>query len=61
MNSFTPSVYWYTTIDVDFNRAAGREVAPLTAPESSLGIDLSMPPQRFRPSAARCATCGAYG
>lgn len=54
------SVYWYTTIDVDYNRAAGREAAPLTAPDTSLGIDPSMPPQRCTPSAARRVTCGAY-
>lgn len=61
MFAFTPSFLWLTTEEVYFNRAAGREAAPLTAIDASLGIDPSMPPQRFRPSAARCATCGAYG
>ena len=45
MNTFMPSVYWYTTIDVDFNRAAGREAAhPRVLP---LDIDPSVSPSLF--------------
>lgn len=59
MNTFTPSVYWFTTIDVNFNRAAGREAAhPRVLPS---GINAQPDSARPRPSAARCATCGAYG
>lgn len=60
MFTFMPSFPWYTTREADFNRAAGREVAPLTAPESSLDIDPSVSPQRFRPSAAWRVTCCVY-
>lgn len=62
MNTFTPSVYWFTTIDVDFNRAAGREAAPIPGLDTaSLGINAQPVPQRFRPSAAWRVTCCAYG
>lgn len=60
MNTFTPSVYWYTTIDVDFNRAAGREVAPLMALDASLGVDPFNAAARPRPSATWRVTCCAY-
>lgn len=58
MNSFTPSVYWFTTIDVDFNRAAGREAAHSRV--LPLGMDDQPVPQRFRPSTAWRVTCCAY-
>ena len=58
MNTFMPSVYWYTTIDVDFNRAAGREAAhPRVLP---LGINAQPVPARPRPSAAWRVTCCVY-
>lgn len=60
MNTFTPSVYWYTTIDVDFNRAAGREAAHPRACTASLGSNTLQVPQRFRPSAAWRVTCCVY-
>ena len=60
MNTITPSVYWYTTIDVDFNRAAGREAAIPSADNASLGIDPFNAAARPRPSAAWRVTCCAY-
>lgn len=61
MNTFMSSFPWYTTREADFNRAAGREAAPIPGLDTaSLGSNTLPVPQRFKPSAARRVTCGAY-
>ena len=62
MITFMSSFAWYTTCEVyPFNRAAGREAAPIPGLDAaSLGSNALPMPQRFIPSAAWRVTCGAY-
>lgn len=61
MFTFMPSFPWYTTREVYYNRAAGREAAPIPGLDTaSLGSNTLSVPQRFSPSAAWRVTCCAY-
>ena len=61
MITFMSSFLWLTTEEVDFNRAAGAGVALPLAYDAPAGVNAQPNSARPRPSAARCATCGAYG
>lgn len=58
---FLPSAYWYTTVGVHFNRAAGAAGAISPARIPAAVIDNVTTAARLRPSSIRRVTCAVHG